>query len=132
MTLAVDTSAVLAVIFGEPDAEFYLAAMLESAGDLQMSAVTAVEIGIVVEARHGPEATADLNLLQDRLAVTIAPVDASQAAAAVACWRRFGKGRHPAGLDMGDCFAYALAKLRGLPLLYKGRDFDQTDISSFV
>jgi ribonuclease VapC len=128
--VVVDTSAVTAVVFGEPDAEIFLSVMLANAGDLQMSAGTAVEVGIVVEARQGAEATKDLGMLVDRLGMAIVPVDRVQVEAAVAAWRRFGKGRHPAGLNLGDCFSYALAKLTAAPLLFKGRDFGQTDIAS--
>jgi ribonuclease VapC len=66
----------------------------------------------------------------DRLGVITEPVDAAQASAAFAAWRRFGKGRHPAGLNLGDCFSYALARAAGAPLLFKGNDFAQTDIAS--
>ena len=104
--------------------------MLANAGDLQMSAGTAVEVGIVIEARQGAEATKDLAILVDRLGIVTVPVDRVQAEAAVAAWRRFGKCRHPAGLNMGDCFSYALAELTSAPLLFKGRDFAQTDIPS--
>lgn len=128
--VVVDTSAVTAVVFGEPDAEMFLSVMLANAGDLKMSAGTAVEVGIVVEARQGAEATKDLGILVDRLGMATVPVDGVQVEAAVAAWRRFGKGRHPAGLNLGDCFSYALAKLTAAPLLFKGRDFGQTDIAS--
>lgn len=130
MTVVVDTSAITAVVFGEPDAEAFLSVMLANAGDLQMSAGTAVEVGIVVETRHGGEATKDLGIVVDRLGMVTVAVDRAQAEAAVAAWRRFGKGRHPAGLNLGDCFSYALAKLTSAPLLFKGRDFGQTDIAS--
>lgn len=129
MTVVVDTSALAAVVFGEPDAELLLAIMKRSAGDLQISAATAVELGIVVEARQGQEATDDLHLLITELGVRITPVDVAHVAVAVAAWRRFGKGRHAAGLNLGECFAYALAKIEGAPLLFKGDDFTQTDIS---
>jgi ribonuclease VapC len=108
----------------------FLSVMLVNAGDLQMSAGTAVEVGILIEARQGAEATKDLGILVDRLGMAIVPVDRVQAEAAIAAWRRFGKGRHPAGLNLGDCFSYALAKLTAAPLLFKGRDFGQTDIAS--
>jgi ribonuclease VapC len=128
--VVIDTSAITAVVFGEPDAEMFLSAMLANAGELQMSAGTAVEVGIVVEARQGAEATKDLAILVDRLGIETVPVDQVQVEAAVAAWRRFGKGRHPAGLNLGDCFSYSLAKLTAAPLLFKGRDFGQTDIAS--
>ncbi|OLT16889.1 ribonuclease [Serinicoccus sp. CUA-874] len=128
--MVLDTSAVAAVIFGEPDAETLLRVMQRAAGDLLMSAATSVEVGIVVETRQGREATQDLRLLLDRLGVDIAPLDAAQASIAVDAWRRFGKGRHPASLNLGDCFAYAAAQSRDAPLLFKGGDFAQTDVRS--
>ena len=126
--VVLDTSAITAVVFGKPDAEMFLSVMLANAGDLQMSAGTAVEVGIVVEAQQGSAATKDLGILVDRLGIAVVPIDGVQAEAAVAAWRRFGKGRHPAGLNLGDCFSYALAKVTAAPLLFKGRDFAQTDI----
>lgn len=128
MTVVLDTSALAAVVLGEPDAESLLATMQRSVGDLTISAATAVEVGIVVEAKQGPEATTDLRQLLDALQVVVAPVDEEQVAVAVAAWRRFGKGRHPAALNLGDCFSYALAKALGAALVFKGRDFAQTDI----
>lgn len=128
MSVVLDTSALAAVVFGEPDAEALLAHMTRSAGDLILSAATAVEVGIVVEARQGAEATADLTALLEALQVRTVPVDEDQAAAALMAWRRFGKGRHPAGLNLGDCFAYALARVEGAALLFKGDDFPQTDV----
>lgn len=130
MTTVLDSSAVAAVVLGESDAEALLAVMLASAGDLTISSANRVEVGIVVEARQGPEAANDLHVLLDRLGVEVAPVDADQAQAALSAWRRFGKGRHPAGLNLGDCFAYALAKVSASPLLFTGQDFRQTDIAS--
>lgn len=130
MTVVLDTSAVAAVIFGEPDAEGLLAAMTRSAGDLLLSAATAVELGIVVEARQGPAATDDLRRMLTTLTVVTVPLDQEQAGIALAAWRRFGKGRHVAGLNLGDCYSYALAKSRQAPLLFKGEDFAQTDIAS--
>lgn len=132
MTLVLDSSALAAVVFGEPDAEALLAVMLVNADDLQISAATAVEVGILVEARHGPEGAADLRLLLDRLGVVTTSVDQAQAQRALAAWRRFGKGRHPAALNFGDCFAYALAKELSADLLFKGEDFAQTDIGSVL
>lgn len=125
-----DTSAISAVIFGEPEAEAFLAAMTRHAGELVMSAATAVEVGIVVEAKQGPEATRDLHDLLAALRVAIRPMDEEQARIAVAAWRRFGRGRHPAGLNFGDCCTYALAKADGAALLFKGNDFSQTDVIS--
>jgi ribonuclease VapC len=130
LTVVIDTSAVAAIIFGEPDAEALLSVLLSSVGDLQISAATLLEVGIVVESRQGAEAFADLGVLLDRLGVVIIPFDHEQMQAAMAAWRRFGRGRHPANLNLGDCFAYALTKVSAASLLYKGNDFTQTDVAS--
>jgi len=130
MTVVVDISVLAAVVLGEPDAEAYLGVMQRAIGELTLSAATLVEAIIVVEAKQGPDAAADLATLLTSLAVETVPVDAAQAAMAVAAWRRFGKGRHPAALNVGDCFAYALATTSGARLLFKGQDFTQTDVSS--
>jgi ribonuclease VapC len=126
--IAVDASALVAVVLGEPDAERYLDAL--EAGSARLSLVSFVEAGMVVEARQGPDAARDLQILVDGTIDHLVPVDADHAHAAVNGWRRFGKGRHPAGLNFGDCFSYAVARLAGLPLLFKGDDFTQTDIAS--
>lgn len=96
----------------------------------KVSAASAVEVGIVVEAKQGAEATEDLQRLLALIGVITVPFDAEQAIAAVAAWRRIGRGRHPAALDLGDCFSYALAKTSGAAVLHKGDDFSQTDITS--
>ena len=93
-----------------------------------MSAANLVEAGIVLQARFGSDAERDLDLLVFRAAVEIMPVTQEQATLARQAYRTFGKGRHAAGLDFGDCFAYALAKATGEPLLFKGDDFSQTDV----
>jgi ribonuclease VapC len=132
VTTVLDTSALATVVLGEADAEAFLSIMLGDIGELVVSAANRVEAGIVVEARQGPEAGHDLHVLLTRLSIEVTPVDADQAQAALAGWRRFGKGRHPAGLNFGDCFAYALAKVSAAPLLYKGDDFRQTDVLSAI
>lgn len=132
MTIALDTSALAAVVFGEPDAAQFAAAMVANSGDCLISAATLVEAGIVVEAKHGAAGTQDLRLLVDQIGADVVPVDAQTASVAVAAWKRFGKGRHPAALNFGDCFSYALAKISGSPLLFKGEDFPQTDIEHVV
>ena len=126
--IAVDTSALVAVVLGEPDAERFLSALQD--GGARVSAVSLVEAQIVVEARQGPDAARDLELLVEATIDDVVAVDGVHAAAAVGAWRRFGRGRHPAGLNFGDCFAYALAQLEELPLLFKGNDFAQTDVAS--
>lgn len=130
MTVVVDTSSLLAVILGEPDAERHASVLSAHAGDVHLSAASAVELGIVVAAKQGPAATEDLQRLIVLVGITVVPFDAEQAVVAVAAWHRFGKGRHPAGLNLGDCYSYALAKISGSPLLFKGDDFSQTDIPS--
>lgn len=123
-----DTSALLAVVFGEPDAQTYASAL--ERGPVTVSAAVVVEATIVAEARQGIYASRDLQLLISTVNAVILPVDAVQAEQATGAWRRFGKGRHPAGLNLGDCFAYAAAHCLGEPLLFKGNDFAQTDVRS--
>ena len=126
--MVVDTSALAAIVLGEPDAERYLAALAGTTDGIHVCAVTAVEAAIVVEARQGPDAARDLDLLLDRLGARVTACDAEQVSAAITAWRRFGKGRHPAALNLGDCFSYALARTSGEELLFKGADFPQTDV----
>lgn len=130
MTVVADPSSLTAVVLGEADAERHLAVLVAHAGDVQLSAASAVELGIVIEAKQGAEATADLQRLIELVGISTVPFDAEQSAVAVAAWRRFGKGRHPAALNLGDCFSYALAKTTGAPLLFKGDDFAATDVTS--
>lgn len=128
MSLVVDTSAVVAVVLGEDDAETYLRAMLASSGPPLISAASVVEAFLVVESRQGQEAGADLRLLLAETECQVAAVEPEHVSIAVDAWRRFGKGRHPAGLSYGDCLAYSLAKARGEPLLFKGDDLAATDV----
>lgn len=127
MGLIVDTSAIMAILLNEPGNR-QLVDHLNSNDPCLMSATTRVELGIVAEARLGATA-GDLvhRLLRDAM-VTVTDVDAEAADRAVSAWRRFGKGRHRAGLNFGDCFAYALADRTGFPLLCTGADFTETDI----
>ena len=97
-----------------------------------LSAVNLLEASIVIESRKGETGGRELDLLIYRADIEIVPLDQDQAEIARIAWRRFGKGRHPAALNYGDCFAYALAKSRRLPLLYQGDDFSQTDIESVL
>lgn len=124
--IAVDSSALVAVVLGEPDAEALLQALQSQPA--VVGAATIVEASIVVEARQGPDATRDLDLLLAGVINEVAPFDSTHARAALEAWRRFGKGRHPADLNYGDCLAYAIANLHGVPLLFKGEDFTKTDI----
>ncbi|MCA0253636.1 MAG: type II toxin-antitoxin system VapC family toxin [Actinobacteria bacterium] len=127
--MIVDTSALVAVILGEPDAEGYLRSM-SGAESLMVSAATLAEALIVVEARQGRDAASDLAALLAEVEAEVVSVDETQAELAAAAYRRFGKGRHPAALNFGDTFGYALAAARGEALLYKGEDFAATDVLS--
>jgi ribonuclease VapC len=124
--IVADTSALVAVVLGEPDAERLLATL--TAQPVTVSAVSLTEASIVVETRQGPDAARDLELLIAGVVDHTVAVDEAHAQAAVKAWRRFGKGRHPASLNFGDCFAYATAALADAPLLFKGNDFSQTDL----
>lgn len=126
--IVVDRSVLVAVVLGEPDAVSYGASL--RAEPVSVSTVSLVESGIVVEARQGREAGRDLVELLRALAATVVPVDQRQADLAIRAWRRFGKGRHPAAPNLGDCFSYALAQSLDEPLLFKAEDFAQTDIRS--
>jgi len=132
MTVVVDSSAIVAVLLGELDAPQFADAMTRSIGDLHISVVTRVEAAIVLEARHGSEATADLKILLGRLSIQEQSVTPAQADLALRAWRRFGKGRHPAKLTFGDCFSYALAASMNARLLFKGDDFRQTDVAAVL
>lgn len=127
--MVIDSSAIAAILFGEPEAGLLIKA-LAAPGRKLMSAVNRVEAGIVVEARKGEVGAAALARLLALESIEVIAFDAGQAEIAQDAWRRYGKGRHPAGLNMGDCAAYALAKLTGDPLLYKGGDFTLTDIAA--
>lgn len=125
--MIVDTSALLAVILGEPDAEAILRALI-SADTVALSAATLTEALVVAEARQGRDAASDLAELLGEIEAEVVPLDEAQAEAAAGAWRRFGKGRHPAGLNLGDTYSYALSTTRGEPLLFTGDDFSATDV----
>lgn len=126
--MVIDTSALIAYLHREPEAERIENAIL-AARSRYISAATLVEAGIVAE-RRGESGGFDLDLLLTRLQVEVVPVTREQAELARAAYRNFGKGVHPAGLNFGDCFSYALARSMGEPLLFVGGDFSQTDIPS--
>ena len=127
--MIVDTSAVLAILFGEREARRCDEAIAQ-APRCRMSAVRFLEAAIVLESRSGAEAGHELDAFLEAAAIDLAPVTPDQAAAARRAWRRFGKGNHPAGLNFGDCFSYALAEAVREPLLFKGDDFARTDIEA--
>ena len=129
--MVIDTSALLAILLDEPERRAFNEA-IDAAESRVMSAATFVEVSIVIESRYGAEGLRDLDLFIERAGIELAAVDAEQAHAARRAFSRFGKGRHRAGLNYGDCFPYALATVLGEPLLYKGDDFPHTDIPPFV
>lgn len=126
--LVVDTSALLAVLLLEDDAPRYAEA-LGSATALCMAAPTWLETVMVATARSGEAGCKEVMRFIDDLYIEVVPADRALVEIACAGWMRYGKGRHPAGLNYGDCFSYALAKLRNEPLLFKGDDFPLTDIN---
>ena len=127
--MILDASAILAVLFDEPDADRFIRAIAE-APVCRMSAANFLEAAFVIEARTGTAGGHELDLFIEKAAIELVPVSVEQAQAARQAWRRFGKGNHPAGLNFGDCFAYALAEVTGESLLYKGEDFALTDVET--
>jgi ribonuclease VapC len=127
--MVIDTSAIVAILANEPEGASFV--RLIAADEVRLlSAVSRVECTCVIEGRKRAAGRADLELFLREAAIEIAPVTADQAEIACEVFRRFGRGRHPAGLDIGDTFAYALARATGEPLLFKGGDFARTDIAS--
>ena len=122
--MIVDTSALLAVILDEPEARHF-AGVIEHSFNPRLSAASYLEAALRLEYI---DQAARLDDFVGRLGLSVEPVTAEQARIAVMANRRFGKGRHPAALNYGDCFVYALAKVTGEPLLFKGDDFGRTDI----
>jgi ribonuclease VapC len=127
--MVLDTSALLAILQDEPERRAFNEA-IEAADSRALSTANFVETSIVVEARYGAEALRDLDLFIERAGIELVAVDAGQARTACRAFSRFGKGRHRAGLNFGDCFAYALATARSEPLLFKGDDFQHTDLAT--
>jgi ribonuclease VapC len=127
--MVLDASALLAILLDEPERRSFTTA-IEAAPRRIISAASLLECALVVEARRGEPAGRELDLLIHRGGVAVVAVDADQVDVARSAWRRYGKGRHPAGLNFGDCFSYALAAVTGEPLLFKGDDFAQTDLVS--
>ncbi|MCO5118235.1 MAG: type II toxin-antitoxin system VapC family toxin [Burkholderiaceae bacterium] len=127
--LVVDTSALMAVLLQEQDAAVYAEA-LGAAGQLCMAAPVWLEAAMVATGRSGEAGGRELARFADALGIEIVAADRALVEAAYEGWLRYGKGRHVAGLNYGDCFSYALAKLRQEPLLFKGNDFSLTDIAA--
>jgi len=129
--MIVDASALIALLRAEEDAPRFARALASRAEPKRLSAANFLEAAIVIDGSRDPIASRRLDELIDKAGIEIAPVTAEQAAIARAAYRDFGKGLHPAGLNFGDCFAYALAKVTGEPLLFKGSDFTQTDLRAW-
>lgn len=125
--MVIDTSALVAIFLAEPERKLLLDLVLQ-AETRMISAATVLEAGIVLEARRGESAGREFDLFLMRANLQIVAVDSEQTEIARSAWRKYGKGRHPAALNFGDCFAYALAKFAGEPLLAKGTDFAATDV----
>jgi ribonuclease VapC len=128
--MVIDTSALLAILQDEPERRAFNEA-IEAADSRSLSVASFVEASIVLEVRFGAEGARRLDRFLDRAGVTFVAVDVEQGELARQAFSRFGKGRHPAGLNFGDCFSYALAQVLGEPLLYKGEDFSRTDVSRY-
>lgn len=125
--MVLDTSALIAILMSEPEARA-IATALAATDKRLLSAASLLETSIVIESRYGLAGGEKLEELIRSAQIQIEPVTHEQVTSARLAYRTYGKGRHPAGLNFGDCFAYALAKTTGEPLLFKGNDFNQTDI----
>jgi ribonuclease VapC len=125
--MVLDTSALLALLLDESEAEEFRTAVEDDATRL-VSAATLLETALIIEARKGEPGGRELDILIHKAEIIVVPVDAEHVTEARRAYRRFGRGRHAAGLNFGDVFAYALARLSGEPLLFKGNDFTRTDI----
>lgn len=127
--MIVDASAILAVLFGEPEKDGFRDLMLRQK-ELAMSPVNYLEAAVRADDKRHPRKGVELDALLQGFGIAITVVDSRQAYLAREAYQRFGKGNHPARLNLGDCFAYALAKARREPLLFKGDDFRQTDVEA--
>jgi ribonuclease VapC len=125
--MVIDTSAVLAIFLAEPERQRFLDSILQ-AGKRLISAASVLETGIVLESKRGESAGREFDLFVVRTSLEVVPVDPEQIEIARSAWRSFGKGRHPAALNFGDCFTYGLAKSSGEPVLATGHNFALTDI----
>lgn len=125
--MVIDTSALLAILQDEPERRAFNEA-IEAAASRVISVVSFVEASIVIESRYGAEGLRELDRLIDHAGIELVGVDPEQGKLARDAFSQFGKGRHPAALNLGDCFVYALARSLAEPLLFKGDDFSRTDL----
>jgi ribonuclease VapC len=129
--VVIDPSAILAIIFAEPEEEVFLN-LISQSPICYLSSPGYVEISVVLGTRYGNKAVENLDSLLQELSISVTPFSPEQARLATQAFLQFGKGRHPAKLNMGDCFSYALSKSLGQPLLFKGNDFSQTDVDKVI
>jgi ribonuclease VapC len=129
--MVLDTSALLVLLLDEPEAEQFRTAVEDDETRL-ISAATLLETALVIESRKGEAGGRELDLLVHKAEMAVVPVEQTHVDEARRAYRRYGKGRHPAGLNFGDVFAYALARASGEPLLFKGDDFARTDIGRVI
>ena len=127
--MILDTSALVAILYGEAERTHFVQ-LVHDAESCHISVANFVELSMVVESQLGADAARQVDALFRRVNITIEPVTIEHGLIARQAFLDFGKGRHRAGLNFGDCFAYALAKAKGEPLLFKGSDFSQTDITA--
>jgi len=129
--MVIDTSALVAILSDEPERTAFAGAIERDPNRL-ISAVSVVEASLVLESRYGEDAVDDLDLLLAKTAARIVPFSVDDIPRIRIAYRRFGKGRHPAGLHFGDCFSYVLAISTGEPLLFNGTDFSETDVTTVI
>ena len=127
--MVIDSSVLIAILLAEPDAEYY-ANLLSDASDIYISAVSIVESSIVIESKKGEKGAEEYDRLLEAISPNVVAFDNQQAKLARIAWQNYGKGRHPAKLNFGDCCSYAIAKYLNQPLLFKGDDFSKTDIKT--
>lgn len=127
--MIVDTSVVICLLREEPDHHRFVQALAASDGEIAMSAANYLETAIVVDANDSPALSERFDAVLDFWRIAVIPVTPNHASLARLAYRQYGKGRHPAALNLGDCFAYALARETGRPLLFKGEDFARTDVT---
>lgn len=125
--MVADTSALIAILQDEPEAEELTDTLIQESVR-RISAGTLLELAIVMQARYGDAGEREVDVLLQRLRIDLVPVTDRHVEIARSAYRRFGKGRYPAGLNYGDCFAYALSIALGEPLLFVGDDFAKTDV----
>lgn len=128
--MVVDSSVLIAILLGEPEASYY-SKQLANSNEIYISAVSIVESSMVIEYKRGEQGAKAYDELLEVIIPTIIAFDREQADLARSAWRQYGKGRHPAKLNFGDCCSYALAKYFNQPLLFKGDDFSKTDLLQF-